>query len=95
MLGGEDDPGAPAAARAAVGDTARSSGATWWTATRSNGTLGYADSGTLLAGASGTITSLRDPGSVVERGEALYDARRRAGGVPALRALPAWRDFTP
>lgn len=58
-----------------------------------SGTLGYADPGTLSAGVAGTLTSLREPGTVVTRGHSLY----AVDGVPAAflfyGALPAWRDF--
>ena len=64
----------------------RSSGATWSTATSVDGTLGYADAGTLVAGAAGTLTALRAPGAVVRRGRVALRGRRRAGRVPALRA---------
>ncbi len=49
------------------------------------GTLGYADSYALLAGATGTITRLRDPGAVVRRGQSLYDIDDARGGVAVLR----------
>ena len=60
-----------------------------------SGTLGYADPGTLAAGVSGTLTALRDPGTIVTRGHSLYEV----DGVPAAFLLygakPAWRDFSP
>jgi multidrug efflux pump subunit AcrA (membrane-fusion protein) len=59
------------------------------------GTLGYADSFTLLAGATGTITRLRDPGAVVRRGQSLYDVDDAAAAWLLYGALPAWRDFSP
>jgi multidrug efflux pump subunit AcrA (membrane-fusion protein) len=55
-----------------------------------DGTLGYADTETLYAPAMGTVTALRDPGSVVRRGQALY----WLGGEPVTLmygALPMWR----
>jgi Putative peptidoglycan binding domain len=59
-----------------------------------DGTLGYADAAALLAGASGVVTALPEPGSVIRRGEALY----RLGDEPAAwllyGALPTWRDFS-
>jgi peptidoglycan hydrolase-like protein with peptidoglycan-binding domain len=59
-----------------------------------DGTLGYADAAALLAGASGVVTGMPEPGSVIRRGEALY----RLGDEPAAwllyGALPAWRDFS-
>src|SRR5689334_6273367 len=36
------------------------------------GTLGYADTSSLVCAATGTLTALRDPGSVVTRGHSLY-----------------------
>ena len=59
-----------------------------------SGTLAYADTGTLASAAAGTLTALRDPGSVVTRGHSLYDVDgvRR---VPLYGTLPAWRDFAP
>jgi peptidoglycan hydrolase-like protein with peptidoglycan-binding domain len=55
-----------------------------------DGTLGYADSDALYAQAMGTVTALRDPGTVVERGQALY----WLGGEPVILMygqLPMWR----
>jgi peptidoglycan hydrolase-like protein with peptidoglycan-binding domain len=59
------------------------------------GTLGYADAGTLQAGASGTLTRLPDPGAVVRRGHALYSLDGRSAAWLFYGRLPAWRDFTP
>jgi multidrug efflux pump subunit AcrA (membrane-fusion protein) len=59
------------------------------------GTLGYADAYTLLAGATGTITRLRDPGAVVRRGQSLYDVDDAAAAWLLYGSLPAWRDFSP
>jgi hypothetical protein len=59
------------------------------------GTLGYADAYTLLAGAGGTITRLRDPGAVVRRGQSLYDVDDAAAAWLLYGSLPAWRDFGP
>jgi peptidoglycan hydrolase-like protein with peptidoglycan-binding domain len=59
------------------------------------GTLGYADAYTLLAGATGTITRLRDPGALVRRGQSLYDVDDAAAAWLFYGALPAWRDFSP
>jgi hypothetical protein len=59
-----------------------------------DGTLGYAGAAALLAGDSGVVTALPEPGSVLRRGDALY----RLGDEPAAwllyGALPAWRDFS-
>jgi multidrug efflux pump subunit AcrA (membrane-fusion protein) len=59
------------------------------------GTLGYADSYTLLAAATGTVTRLRDPGAVVRRGQSLYDIDDAAAAWLLYGSLPAWRDFSP
>jgi hypothetical protein len=95
VLGGDDDPGAPAAARAAVGETASVERRDLVDRDELDGTLGYADPATLVAGAAGTITSLRDPGTVVERGEALYGIDGAPAAFLLYGRLPAWRDFTP
>jgi multidrug efflux pump subunit AcrA (membrane-fusion protein) len=55
-----------------------------------DGTLGFGDTRTLYAPAMGTVTALRDPGSVVRRGQALY----WLGGEPVTLmygVLPMWR----
>jgi peptidoglycan hydrolase-like protein with peptidoglycan-binding domain len=59
-----------------------------------NGTLGYADAASRYAPAIGTVTALRDPGSVVRRGQALYwldgmPVTLMYGGVPMWRRLDA------
>jgi putative peptidoglycan binding protein/HlyD family secretion protein len=95
VLGGEDDPGAPAAAHAAVGDTASVERRDLVDRDEISGTLGYAGGGTLAAGAAGTLTSLPDAGSVVKRGEALYELDDAPAGFLLYGQLPAWRDFTP
>ncbi|HET6550760.1 MAG TPA: peptidoglycan-binding protein [Solirubrobacter sp.] len=59
------------------------------------GTLGYADTGVLTAGASGTLTRLRDPGTTVTRGHWLYDVDGAHAAFLLYGDLPAWRDFTP
>jgi multidrug efflux pump subunit AcrA (membrane-fusion protein) len=60
-----------------------------------DGTLGYAGVVKLVAGTTGTLTAIRESGSVVRRGQSLYDV----GDVPAAwllyGSLPAWRDFNP
>jgi peptidoglycan hydrolase-like protein with peptidoglycan-binding domain len=60
-----------------------------------SGTLGYADDGTLSAGAAGTITRLRAEGSVVRRGRSLYSLDGHPAAWLLYGDLPAWRDFTP
>jgi peptidoglycan hydrolase-like protein with peptidoglycan-binding domain len=59
------------------------------------GTLGYADSYTLTASATGTVTRLLDPGTVVRRGHSLYDVDDAPAAWLFHGSLPAWRDFTP
>jgi peptidoglycan hydrolase-like protein with peptidoglycan-binding domain len=95
VLGGDDDPGAPAAARASVGDTATVERRDLVDRDEVNGTLGYAGAGTLVAGAAGTLTSLPAAGAVVERGEALYELDDAPAAFLLYGRLPAWRDFTP
>lgn len=60
-----------------------------------DGTLGYAAESTLAAGASGTLTRLRDPGAVVRRGQWLYDVDGAHAAWLLYGRLPAWRDFAP
>jgi multidrug efflux pump subunit AcrA (membrane-fusion protein) len=62
-----------------------------------SGTLGFADAATLYAPRPGTVTALRKPGSVVERGETLYwlDGRPVTlmyGGLPMWRRLDTSAD---
>jgi hypothetical protein len=59
------------------------------------GTLGYADAGTLAAGVSGTLTALREPGTVVTRGHSLYEVDGKPAAFLLYGELPAWRDFAP
>ena len=59
-----------------------------------DGTLGYADAAALLAGATGVVTRLPEPGSVIRRGEALYRLDDAPAAWLMYGALPAWRDFT-
>jgi peptidoglycan hydrolase-like protein with peptidoglycan-binding domain len=95
VLGGDDDPGAPAAAQAAVGDTAKVEQRDLVDRDDVDGTLGYADDGALAAGVQGTITSLRAPGTVVKRGESLYGIDGAPAAFLFYGDLPAWRDFDP
>jgi peptidoglycan hydrolase-like protein with peptidoglycan-binding domain len=60
-----------------------------------DGTLGYADASPLRAGASGTLTAIRESGSVVRRGHSLYDVEGEPAAWLLYASLPAWRDFTP
>jgi peptidoglycan hydrolase-like protein with peptidoglycan-binding domain len=59
------------------------------------GTLGYADTSTLVCAATGTLTALRDPGSVVTRGHSLYSVNDQPAAFVFYGTLPAWRDFAP
>ena len=59
------------------------------------GTLGYADAGTLTAGVSGTLTALREPGTVITRGHSLYEVDGQPAAFLLHGELPAWRDFAP
>jgi peptidoglycan hydrolase-like protein with peptidoglycan-binding domain len=58
-----------------------------------DGTLGYADESTLVAGAAGTLTGMRDPGDIVTRGHSLYDVDDAPAAFLLYGSLPAWRDF--
>jgi multidrug efflux pump subunit AcrA (membrane-fusion protein) len=60
-----------------------------------DGTLGYADTSVLAAGATGTITRLPEAGDVVHRGDSLYDVDGAHAAWLLYGRLPAWRDFTP
>jgi peptidoglycan hydrolase-like protein with peptidoglycan-binding domain len=59
------------------------------------GTLGYADATKLTAGAAGTLTAIRESGSVVRRGGSLYDSDDEPAAWLLYGSLPAWRDFDP
>jgi peptidoglycan hydrolase-like protein with peptidoglycan-binding domain len=59
------------------------------------GTLGFADAGTIDVGATGTITRLRAEGSVVRRGRSLYSVDGRPAAWLLYGTLPPWRDFSP
>jgi peptidoglycan hydrolase-like protein with peptidoglycan-binding domain len=91
-LGGGGKPG-PAPAAAATGASASVERRDLVDRDNVDGTLGYADESTLVAGAAGTLTALRDPGDVVTRGHSLYDVDDAAAVFVLYGALPAWRDF--
>ena len=59
-----------------------------------DGTLGYAGAAPLLVGASGVVTGLPEPGSVIRRGEALYRLDDEPAAWLLYGSLPAWRDFS-
>jgi multidrug efflux pump subunit AcrA (membrane-fusion protein) len=93
-LGGGGKPGAAPAA-AATGATAAVERRDLVDRDNVDGTLGYADETTLVAGAAGTLTALRDPGDVITRGHSLYDVDDAAAAFLLYGSLPAWRDFAP
>jgi peptidoglycan hydrolase-like protein with peptidoglycan-binding domain len=93
-LGGVGKPG-PAPAAAATGASASVERRDLVDRDNVDGTLGYADESTLVAGAAGTLTALRDPGDVVTRGHSLYDLDGAPAAFLLYGALPAWRDFGP
>jgi peptidoglycan hydrolase-like protein with peptidoglycan-binding domain len=93
-FGGGAKPG-PAPAAAASGATASVERRDLVDRDSVGGTLGYADTSTLAAGATGTLTGLRDPGAVVTRGHSLYDVDNAPAAFLLYGELPAWRDFDP
>ena len=94
LCGGDAAPPA-AAAPPAVGETGTVERRDLVERDSLDGTLGYARDAALAAGVAGTLTRLRDPGSLVRRGESLYSVDGRAATWLLYGALPAWRDFTP
>jgi peptidoglycan hydrolase-like protein with peptidoglycan-binding domain len=90
-----DDTTAPASATAGVGATATVERRDLVERDELDGTLGYADGGSLVAGAAGTITRLRAPGEVVRRGRALYWLDGEPAAYLLYGSLPAWRDLGP
>ncbi|MBM2615001.1 peptidoglycan-binding protein [Actinoplanes sp. LDG1-06] len=57
-----------------------------------DGTLGYAGTGTIRGGGSGTLTWLPKPGDVIQRGERVYGVDNRR--IPLLYGgLPFWREL--
>jgi peptidoglycan hydrolase-like protein with peptidoglycan-binding domain len=60
-----------------------------------DGTLGYADVSPLSAAGAGTLTAIREPGSVVRRGRSIYDVDDEPAAWLLYGSLPAWRDFAP
>jgi multidrug efflux pump subunit AcrA (membrane-fusion protein) len=93
-LGGGGNPG-PAPAAAASGASASVERRDLVDRDTVDGTLGYADQGTLGAGAAGVLTGLREPGDVVTRGHSLYDLNGEPAAFLLYGELPAWRDFAP
>jgi multidrug efflux pump subunit AcrA (membrane-fusion protein) len=94
LLGGGGKPG-PAPAAAASGASASVERRDLVDRDTVDGTLGYADTTTLAAGAAGVLTGLREPGSIVTRGHSLYDVNGAPAAFLLYGELPAWRDFAP
>jgi peptidoglycan hydrolase-like protein with peptidoglycan-binding domain len=90
-LGG--DTGGPPPAAASTGATASVERRSLVDRDTVDGTLGYADAATLQAGASGVLTGLRDPGSIVTRGHSLYAVDGAPAAFLLYGEMPAWRDF--
>jgi len=93
-LGGDGKPG-PAPAAAASGASATVERRNLVDRDNVDGTLGYADTSSLVAGAAGILTGVRDPGAVVTRGHSLYDVDGAPAAFLLYGDLPAWRDFSP
>ena len=91
----DGDSGRPSAARASAGESATVERRDLVDREDVDGTLGYADTVTLVAGASGTITRLRPPGAIVRRGGVLYWLDDAPAAFLLYGRLPAWRDFQP
>ncbi|MDA0174202.1 peptidoglycan-binding protein [Solirubrobacter taibaiensis] len=91
-LGGGETP-ATAAPPAAARETVTVERADLVDRENLSGTLGYADTGTLAAGISGTLTGLREPGAVVTRGHSLYSVDGEPAAFLLYGELPTWRDF--
>jgi peptidoglycan hydrolase-like protein with peptidoglycan-binding domain len=60
-----------------------------------DGTLGYADVSPFRAGSTGTLTAIPESGSVLRRGQSLYDVGDAPAAWLLYGPLPAWRDFSP
>jgi peptidoglycan hydrolase-like protein with peptidoglycan-binding domain len=90
-LGGDN--GGPPPAAASTGATASVERRSLVDRDTVDGTLGYADASTLVAGVSGVLTGMRDPGSVVTRGHSLYEVDGAPAAFLLYGELPAWRDL--
>ena len=87
---GRPDGGAAAAPDGPATSTAKVTRQDLVARTEVDGTLGYAGEMTVVNQAQGTVTSLPEPGAVIERGQALYSVANRP--VPLLYGdLPTWR----
>lgn len=60
-----------------------------------SGSLGYDGSAVVLGGMAGTITSLPAPGSVISRGQRLYEVDGGRGPYLLYGTRPAWRTLAP
>jgi hypothetical protein len=85
----------PAASAGTVGPTAAVERRDLVDRDNVSGTLGYADAGSLAAAATGVITHLPAEGSIIERGQSLYDVDDQHAAFLLYGRLPAWRDFAP
>jgi peptidoglycan hydrolase-like protein with peptidoglycan-binding domain len=95
LADGGDDAGDTAGAPAAATATATVERRDLVDRESVDGTLGYADASPLRAGDAGTMTAIREPGSVVRRGHSLYDVDNAPSAWLLYGSLPAWRDFSP
>jgi len=76
-------------------DTAKVERRTMKTAADLDGTLGYEGSRVVAAGSPGTVTRLPEPGSVIDRGKALYELDGRVGPRLLYGSRPLWRPLSP
>ncbi len=60
-----------------------------------DGSLGYEGAETILSGDAGTVTRLPAVGSVLKRGQALYELDGRRRGIVLYGARPLWRTLRP
>jgi peptidoglycan hydrolase-like protein with peptidoglycan-binding domain len=90
-------PGAPSpAAAAAPGvETAAVDRRTMRTAADLDGLLGYEASSPVAAGAPGIVTRLPDPGTVIARGQALYELDGKVRPRLLYGSRPMWRPLGP
>jgi peptidoglycan hydrolase-like protein with peptidoglycan-binding domain len=97
--GGAPGPASPAASPggepAVKVDTARVERRTMETAADLSGALGYEGSRTVAAGASGTVTRLPEPGTIVKRGGVLYELDGRVRPRLLYGPRPLWRPLGP
>src|SRR5919198_3626322 len=60
-----------------------------------DGTLGYEGSTPVVAGQGGTVTRLPAAGTVIARGQSLYELDGRRRGIVLYGARPMWRTLSP